>query len=159
MLPALSTSRKRHIRRRGGQDGSHAQRDDRRVVRQHDAVDMVRRVSVYPLRPFPKLRLWKHIHIDPAHGLTYPYSEFDPWRSASMSSVFRPGGPQGSTRETPVFLVPGARHCNDLTTGSGTANEDMRRAQLRAIAKMVEWVVEFYDLKERGEIGEDGWMV
>ncbi|KXX79502.1 putative serine protease EDA2 [Madurella mycetomatis] len=84
--------------------------------------------------------------------------EFDPWRSASVSSVFRPGGPQRSIPETPVFLVPGARHCNDLTTASGASNEDMRRVQLRAIAKMVEWVVEFYDLKERGEIGEDGWM-
>ncbi|GAB1315250.1 hypothetical protein MFIFM68171_05460 [Madurella fahalii] len=85
--------------------------------------------------------------------------EFDPWRSASVSSIFRPGGPQQSTREAPVYLIRGARHCNDLGTANGEADEEVRRAQLRAIAQMVEWVVEFYDLKERGEIGEDGWKV
>lgn len=92
----------------------------------------------------------------PSIRLPFANSEFDPWRSASVSSIFRPGGPQRSTREAPVYLIRGARHCNDLTTRNGEASEDVRRAQLRAIAQMVGWVAEFYDLKDRGQTGEDG---
>ncbi|KAK4185600.1 putative serine protease [Podospora australis] len=79
--------------------------------------------------------------------------EFDPWRSASVSSEYRPGGPQNSTRETPVHLIPGGRHCDDLGTINGEYGAGVKRAQVESVAKMVEWVGEFYDakLKEQGQ--------
>lgn len=67
-----------------------------------------------------------------------------------MSSVLRPGGPRTGTEKTPVYLIKGARHCDDLDTRSGEVNEDVRQAQLSAIAQMVGWVGEFYDMKARG---------
>ncbi|KAK4175357.1 putative serine protease [Triangularia setosa] len=79
--------------------------------------------------------------------LIWTNGEFDPWRSGSVSSKYRPGGPQESTAETPVYLVPGGRHCNDLDTRSGERNKGVQWVQLESIAKMVGWVSEFYDEK------------
>ncbi|KAK4113371.1 hypothetical protein N656DRAFT_707943 [Canariomyces notabilis] len=90
--------------------------------------------------------------------LIWVNGEFDPWRSASVSSAFRPGGPMRSSREAPVYLIRGAHHCTDLNTRNGEVNEDVRRAQLSVIAQMVEWIGEFYDLKKKGKIDEDGWI-
>ncbi|KAK3326755.1 serine carboxypeptidase S28 [Apodospora peruviana] len=73
--------------------------------------------------------------------------EFDPWRSASVSSELRPGGPLKSTPEVPVFLLPGARHCNDLSTKNADANADLRKAHGEMIVQMKEWVGEFYKQK------------
>ncbi len=74
-------------------------------------------------------------------------SEFDPWRSASVSSELRPGGPLKSSSAAPVFLIPGSRHCNDLTMKSGDVNPDIKNAQTAVITQMKTWVGEFYDQK------------
>ncbi|KAK0708905.1 serine carboxypeptidase S28-domain-containing protein [Apiosordaria backusii] len=79
--------------------------------------------------------------------LIWTNGEFDPWRSGSVSSKYRPGGPQQSTVETPVYLIPGGRHCNDLDARSGERNQGVQRVQLESIARMVGWVNEFYDVK------------
>ncbi|KAK3326997.1 serine carboxypeptidase S28 [Cercophora scortea] len=76
--------------------------------------------------------------------LLWVNGEFDPWRSASVSSEVRPGGPLQSTPAAPVFLIPGARHCNDLITMSGTVNADIHETQNAVVAQMVRWVDEFY---------------
>ena len=40
--------------------------------------------------------------------------QFDPWRSATVSSDYRPSGPLASTAETPIFIVEGGVHVPDL---------------------------------------------
>jgi len=71
-------------------------------------------------------------------------SEFDPWRSASVSSEFRPGGPLPSRQEAPVYLLSGATHCNDLVVRNGVANTGVMGAQQSAITTMKNWVEQFY---------------
>ncbi|KAK3369928.1 putative serine peptidase [Podospora didyma] len=70
--------------------------------------------------------------------------EFDPWRSASVSSELRPGGPLKSTKKAPVILIKGARHCNDMFTVTGKVNADVGRAQNLSIWQMKTWVEDFY---------------
>jgi hypothetical protein len=45
--------------------------------------------------------------------------EFDPWRDATVSSIFRPGGLLSSTEAAPVILIPGRIHCTDLIARNG----------------------------------------
>lgn len=83
--------------------------------------------------------------------------EFDPWRSASVSSVFRPGGPFEGTPEAPVILIEGSRHCNDLTTRN-SVHPPIAAAQQAEIKQISAWVQEFYDGKKirrsaRGMLG------
>ena len=40
--------------------------------------------------------------------------EVDPWRSATVSSDYRPGGRKASTDSNPIFVVPGGNHCPEL---------------------------------------------
>ncbi|KAL8377977.1 hypothetical protein RB595_008590 [Gaeumannomyces hyphopodioides] len=69
--------------------------------------------------------------------------EFDPWRSASVSSDFRPGGPLQSTPEAPVFVMSGARHCEDMQIRNNV-NPAVGEAQEAATAQIQTWVAEFY---------------
>lgn len=71
-------------------------------------------------------------------------SEFDPWRSASVSSEFRPGGLLQSTPQVPVYLLPNGIHCNDLNARNAQANADLKKAHQSMIQTMVKWVDEFY---------------
>jgi len=68
-------------------------------------------------------------------------SEFDPWRSASVSSEFRPGGPVADTAEMPVFLIPGAVHAQDLYMNDVTPEVLDVRSQ--EIAQLKAWVNEY----------------
>lgn len=71
-------------------------------------------------------------------------SEFDPWRSASVSSEFRPDGPLQSTPDAPVFVLPKGIHCNDLNARNAQANADLRKAHQSMITIMAKWVDDFY---------------
>ncbi|KAH8911725.1 serine carboxypeptidase S28 [Coniochaeta sp. PMI_546] len=81
--------------------------------------------------------------------LLWVNGEFDPWRSASVSSEFRPGGPLLSREEAPVSLLRDATHCNDLVVKNGAVNAGVRAAQQSAVATMRKWVDEFYSRKTR----------
>ncbi|KAM7186467.1 serine carboxypeptidase S28 [Rhypophila sp. PSN 637] len=72
--------------------------------------------------------------------------EFDPWRSASVSSELRPGGPLQSTPEVPVYLLPKGIHCNDLNVRNAQANSDLKTAHKSMVKTMVKWVDDFYQL-------------
>ena len=71
-------------------------------------------------------------------------SEFDPWRGASVSSIFRPGGPLESTPQAPVFLHAGARHCEDLAMANVRANDALARDVRDATVVLEGWMGEFY---------------
>ncbi|KUJ11410.1 uncharacterized protein LY89DRAFT_624714 [Mollisia scopiformis] len=74
--------------------------------------------------------------------LMFSNGEFDPWRSAGVSSAFRPGGPLASTPEIPVFIVPDGIHVQDLYMNDVTpAILDLRKQEL---AQMVSWIESYY---------------
>lgn len=74
--------------------------------------------------------------------LMYVNGEFDPWRSGSVSSSFRPGGPFNGTADVPVILIPGSRHCNDLII-SNNVDKGVASAQAAAISQISQWVAEY----------------
>lgn len=69
--------------------------------------------------------------------------EFDPWREGSVSATVRPGGPLKSTKQVPVELVPGGRHCSDLYTSNGEVNAGVKASQDRILKQFAEWVAEW----------------
>ncbi|KAK2023603.1 serine carboxypeptidase S28 [Colletotrichum zoysiae] len=76
--------------------------------------------------------------------LVWANGEFDPWRSASVSSELRPGGPLQSRPGAPVELIPGSRHCNDLLIKNAEVNADVKAAVTAEVAQLKTWVDEFY---------------
>ncbi|KAK4167891.1 putative serine protease EDA2 [Cladorrhinum sp. PSN259] len=83
--------------------------------------------------------------------------EFDPWRSASVSSNFRKGGPRRSTPDQPVLVIKGGRHGNDLWTDSGESVGEIGNVQGQAVSQMFKWVNGFYDVEKRRQAGW-GWL-
>ncbi|KAF6807958.1 serine carboxypeptidase S28 [Colletotrichum musicola] len=83
--------------------------------------------------------------------LVWSNGEFDPWRSASVSSELRPGGPLKSRPGAPVHLIPGSRHCNDLLVRNGDVNADMKAVITAEIEQIKTWVGEFYDGKGKAK--------
>ncbi|KDN67486.1 putative serine carboxypeptidase S28 [Colletotrichum sublineola] len=79
--------------------------------------------------------------------LFWSNGEFDPWRSASMSSELRPGGPLQSRPGAPVHLIPGSHHCNDLLIRNAEVNADVKAAVTAEVAQLKTWVDEFYNGK------------
>lgn len=75
--------------------------------------------------------------------LIYTNGQFDPWRSASTSSAFRPGGPLQSTAQVPVNVIPGGHHCWDLLTSSGQLDPAVLVIQNKELAQLAQWVSEF----------------
>lgn len=73
--------------------------------------------------------------------------QFDPWRDATLSSIYRPGGPVESTKELPVRLVKGGTHCSDLYAPNWAANEGVKKLAFEAAAEMAGWVGEWYEEK------------
>ncbi|KAK6087654.1 serine carboxypeptidase S28 [Seiridium cupressi] len=74
--------------------------------------------------------------------LLYVNGEYDPWRSASVASDFRPGGPFNGTEDVPAILMEGSRHCNDLLL-SNNIHPSVAATQDAAISQFKEWVGEF----------------
>ncbi|KAK4033369.1 serine carboxypeptidase S28-domain-containing protein [Parachaetomium inaequale] len=74
--------------------------------------------------------------------------QLDPWRDATLSSAFRPGGPVKSSKQLPVRLVKGGVHCSDMYGPNWDANEEVRALALDAAGEMRGWVGEWYE--ERG---------
>ncbi|KAI1326283.1 serine carboxypeptidase S28 [Xylariaceae sp. FL0255] len=49
--------------------------------------------------------------------------QYDPWRSATIGSDFRPGGPVASSDAIPNLVVEGGLHCADLVLDPPTAEQ------------------------------------
>lgn len=81
--------------------------------------------------------------LDDTTRLIYVNGEFDPWRTASVSSEFRPGGPLNGTKEVPVEVLPGGFHCSDLRRRNWDANKGVQAAIDRIVKQMAEWVGQF----------------
>lgn len=76
--------------------------------------------------------------------LLFVDGQFDPWRDAGVSSVFKPGGPLESTEEVPVMVVPGGFHCTDLTLRNGEYNAGVKEVIDAGVTQMVDWIGEYY---------------
>lgn len=81
--------------------------------------------------------------LDSESRLLFVNGEYDPWRSASVASKFRPGGPLASSPDVPSILIPGSRHCNDLSLHNNV-DADIKKAQADIVAQMVKWTDDFY---------------
>lgn len=69
--------------------------------------------------------------------LTWTNGEFDPWRTASVSSGYRPGGALKSTAEAPVNITPQGVHCYDLILKNGVNNAGVQAVIDTEVAQMV----------------------
>ncbi|KAK6950614.1 hypothetical protein Daesc_007138 [Daldinia eschscholtzii] len=82
-------------------------------------------------------------YLDAESRLLWVNGEFDPWRSASVASEFRPGGPLSSTPDVPSILIPGSRHCNDLRI-QNAVNPDIKKTQADVVSQIANWTNGFY---------------
>ncbi|KAI9649333.1 hypothetical protein NHQ30_001905 [Ciborinia camelliae] len=71
--------------------------------------------------------------------------EYDPWRTTTVSSQFRPGGELQSTPQHPVHIIPGGFHCTDLRLRNGQVNAGTQKVIDIAAAQIVAWTAEFYN--------------
>ena len=81
--------------------------------------------------------------------LLYVNGGYDPWREASVSSEFRPGGPLESTEQTPVLIVPGGFHVSDMVTENGDVNAGVKKVQDQEIKQLADWVGEWSKRRRR----------
>lgn len=86
--------------------------------------------------------------------------ELDPWRTAGVSSEFRPGGPLQSTEEIPVEIIPGGFHCSDLIL-KNYIDPGVKKVVDREIEILKGWVAEWYVGKpsRAAKRGVDGWEI
>lgn len=87
--------------------------------------------------------------IDNTTRLMFANGELDPWRDATVSSKFRPGGPKESTPEMPVWVIPGGVHCSDFYSQNWALNPELKGIVDEEVATMEQWVSEFYDQKSK----------
>lgn len=76
--------------------------------------------------------------------LVWTNGQFDPWKDATVSSEFRPGGPLESTAEAPVYVIPSGIHCSDLLAQNGVVNSGVQKVIDAEIAQIAQWVSEYY---------------
>lgn len=87
--------------------------------------------------------------IDNTTRLIYVNGGFDPWREASVSSQFRPGGPLESTEQVPVEIVPGGFHVSDMLTENGKVNAGVQAVIDEVVQQLAEWVDEYPKWRQR----------
>lgn len=83
----------------------------------------------------------------PSKRLLYVNGQFDPWKTAGVSSEYRPGGPLQSTPEVPVLVIPGGFHCSDLRLTNAAANAGVKDVVDKSVAILKGWAREFYTEK------------
>lgn len=81
--------------------------------------------------------------------LIWTNGENDPWRDATVSSVYRPGGEFTGTATTPVQVIPDGIHCSDMLASNGAVNEGVQTVIDNEVAQIKAWVEEFYTEKNK----------
>jgi hypothetical protein len=76
--------------------------------------------------------------------LMFANGELDPWRDSTVSSKFRPGGPEQSPN---VRVIPGGIHCSDFYAQNWAVNPELKSIVDEEVASMEQWVKEFYEHK------------
>lgn len=73
--------------------------------------------------------------------------QHDPWRDATISSVFREGGEFKGSEQVPVRMIKGGGHCSDLSKAHWDRNEGLLKVVDEVLWNMKVWVAEFYGEK------------
>ncbi|KAK0734689.1 serine carboxypeptidase S28-domain-containing protein [Lasiosphaeria miniovina] len=79
----------------------------------------------------------------------YTTGEFDPWRSTTMSSEIRPGGPLKSSDNVAVFLIKNAQHGDEAFTARGLEssrtriNPYVQEVQDKSVEIMKKWISQY----------------
>ncbi|KAJ6789558.1 hypothetical protein PWT90_09816 [Aphanocladium album] len=81
--------------------------------------------------------------------LMWSNGENDPWRPATVSSPWRPGGMLASTPEAPVHVIPNAPHCADMVYGETLYDDNTKNVWNAQVQQMSKWVGEFYSQKQK----------
>ena len=81
--------------------------------------------------------------------LIFTNGQYDPWKDATVSSDFKPGGPYNGTADAPVQVIPGGIHCSDLIAENGVENAGAQEAIDYEIGVITDWVDEYYAEKKR----------
>ena len=76
--------------------------------------------------------------------LLYANGQIDPWRAATVSSDWRPGGPMKSTDNVPIHVVPGGGHCSDAYAENWEVNAEVKAIVEVEAATISGWVDDFY---------------
>ncbi|KIO21858.1 hypothetical protein M407DRAFT_10201 [Tulasnella calospora MUT 4182] len=69
--------------------------------------------------------------------------EFDPWRSASLSSRAAPAFVDTPTQE--ITVIPSGHHCWDWTMANAIVNTDVMQTQDLGISKLRDWLMDWYE--------------
>lgn len=69
--------------------------------------------------------------------------QYDPWKDATVSSDFEPGGPLQSTSEAPVMVIPDGIHCSDLIAQNGAVNDGVQDVIDAEVKQIKAWVAEW----------------
>ncbi|ROW08683.1 hypothetical protein VPNG_06442 [Cytospora leucostoma] len=80
--------------------------------------------------------------------LIFTNGQYDPWRDATVSSDFKPGGPFNGTADAPVQVIPDGIHCSDLIAENGVVNAGVQKVIDNEVAVIKGWVEEFYTEKK-----------
>ncbi|KAK8022241.1 hypothetical protein PG993_013008 [Apiospora rasikravindrae] len=85
--------------------------------------------------------------------LMYANGQYDPWLDVTVSSnISRPGGAVESTKELPIWVIPGGNHCSDLYGQNWVANAEVKAIADAEVDQMSSWVNEFYEQKSKREV-------
>lgn len=69
----------------------------------------------------------------------------DPWRDSTVSSHFRPGGPEQGDN---IRVIPGGIHCSDYYGQNWAVNPGVKAIVDEEVTQMEKWIQEFYDQKK-----------
>ncbi|KAI3393116.1 hypothetical protein diail_4715 [Diaporthe ilicicola] len=83
--------------------------------------------------------------------LVFVNGEWDPWKDATVSSEFRPGGAYEGTADAPNLVIPGGIHCSDLSITNGRINAGVKAVQDAVVDQIVKWVREYYTEEGKAE--------
>ncbi|KAK4173910.1 putative serine protease [Triangularia setosa] len=80
--------------------------------------------------------------------------DHDPWRDATLSSKFRPGGPVTELEEDglQVRVVKGGSHCSDLIGLNWDANTALEELVSGVVDQLAFWVGQYYE-EDHKEVG------
>lgn len=78
-----------------------------------------------------------------ANNLFVVNGEFDPWRSASLSSQVAPASVDTLAQE--VVIIPNGHYCWDWSTENAAVNPDVEQVQGLGISKILSWLGQWYE--------------
>lgn len=77
-----------------------------------------------------------------ANNLFVVNGEFDPWRSASLSSQVAPAFVDTPAQE--VVVIPNGHYCWDWSTENAAVNPDVEQIQDLGVSKILSWLGQWY---------------